>query len=142
VDESAEEVEAVNIAPNETTTRQRARIVIDELETEVVIGVKKKKVNIRQAKLNVMGLTDVKKNGENKMKRLNIPKVRFRRRCRLKREIRTLQIELDKYLSNKDGTSKMKKLRQQLTQRCPEERSNLRVEFRMMKQNLWVNPRA
>ena len=46
--------------------------------------------------------------GCKKMIEMNIPKQRYCRKCRVARETRTFQLELNNYMSNKDGTSKIK----------------------------------
>jgi hypothetical protein len=115
-------------------------IVADEGETEVIIGTSNKKVKVRKAKLNRLGLRDVYNEGRLKMEAMKIPEVRFRRRCRIRREINTLQKELDCYLSNKDGSAKMKELRSKLDTSSINASSDLRVEYRLMKKNLWIAP--
>ena len=68
----------------------------------------------------------------------NIPNVRRRRRCRVPREIKTLQSKLDKYLSNKERTSKLKVLLEKLKVGNNPNTSDSRTEFRLMKKNLWI----
>jgi hypothetical protein len=129
-------------AVGQNRTRVSARIEIDDAETEVTIGTAKKKVKVRKAKFNPMGLRNVYKEGKLKMIQQNIPLVRRRRRCRVAREIKTLQSELDKYLNNKDGTSKLKVLLEKLkvTDNPNTNTSDSRTEFRLMKKNLWILP--
>ncbi len=86
-----------------------------------------------------MAVRDIYDEGCVKMTVMKIPDVRFRRRCRIKREIKTLQTELDNYLGNKDGEAKMKKVTLLMKQRSIE--CNERIEYRMMKKSLWIIPR-
>jgi hypothetical protein len=65
---------------------------------------------------------------------MNMPKVRCRRRCRIKRETCTLQLELNNCSSDKDRSSKMKEPMQKL------EGSSVRCEHRMMMKNSWAVP--
>jgi hypothetical protein len=120
--------------------RRRARIVIDDAETEVAIGTNNRKVKVRKAKYNTMCIREVRNEGVVKMNEMNMPEVRCRRRCRIKREICTLQLELNNYLSDKDGSSKMKELMQKLEGSSTIRRSNVRCEHRMMMKNLWAVP--
>jgi hypothetical protein len=57
------------------------------------------------------------------------------------REVRTFQIKLDHYLSDKDGTLKMKLFKEALNSKIGEETNNTQVEFQLMKKNPWVNTR-
>jgi hypothetical protein len=124
----------VNVQP--TNTVDSTHIVVDEAETVVQIG-KSKKVSVRKAKFNRMGVTNVIEKGRQKMIEMNIPDRRFRRKCRIERETKTLQKELDNYLSSMDGTPKLQSI---LSKLKGTETSNERVEFRMMKKGLWVVP--
>jgi hypothetical protein len=99
-------------------------------------------VKVQQAKFNPTGLTDFKKDGDAKMIQQNLPLVCFCQGCRISREIKTLQIELNNYLTNKDGTSKMKLLKKALSLSRKEATCNFRIEYRMMKKGLWVNTQA
>jgi hypothetical protein len=49
------------------TRRRGAQIIIDNTETEVLIGTVKRKVKVRKAKLNTMDIANNKKEGEDKM---------------------------------------------------------------------------
>jgi hypothetical protein len=125
---------------NSTPGSTSARIVTDDLETEVVIGTSKKKVRVRKAKFNNMSLKDVYEEGRRKMIVMKIPDVRHRRVCRIKRELTTLQKELNDYLTNKEADSKMKLLKETLRPKVTDARSAQRVEYRLMKKNLWIVP--
>ncbi len=115
-------------------------MVADDGETEVTIGTSNKKVKVRKAILNKMGLQDVYNLGRAKMILLKIPDIRFRKQCRLKREMVTLQQELNNYLTNKDGQSKMQSLLAQLRSEVILPQTENRVEFRMMKKLCWIDP--
>jgi hypothetical protein len=112
------------------------RIVISDKETVVQIG-KDKSVAVRKAKLNKLALTNIVKKGQEKVKKMDIPAIRYRHKCRVRRERKTLQQELDKYLSSQNGSSKFKSITEALKEKgC----SELRVEFALMKKGLWIAP--
>jgi hypothetical protein len=111
-------------------------IVVDKADTVFQIG-KSKKVSVRKGKLNQMGVTNVIEIGRQNMIEQNIPQRRFRRKCRLERETKTLQKELDNYLSSMDGTPKLESI---ITALKGTETSNERIKFRMMKKGMWVIP--
>jgi hypothetical protein len=87
-----------------------------------------------------MCLRNFYEDGRVKMIKLKIPEIRFRRRCRMKREIRTLQSELNTYLNNKDGASKTKSLLDLLRQSdtvlgiIDSKMIEKRMEYRLMRQ--------
>ena len=81
-------------------------IVVDDAETVVQIG-KSKKVSVRKAKFNQMGVTNIVKKGQQKMIEQNVPQRQFHCKCRLERESKMLQKELNNYLSSMDGTPKL-----------------------------------
>jgi hypothetical protein len=74
------------------------------------------------------------------MTAMNIPEIRFRKRCRLRREKDTLQKELDSFLNNEEGSSKLRSIVEGLTSTEDAETSDKRVEFRLMKKGIWVIP--
>jgi hypothetical protein len=86
------------------------------------------------------GIREVRNEGVVKMNEMNTPKARCRRRCRIKRETCTLQLELNNCSSDKDGSSKMKELMQTLEGSSTTRRSNVRHEHRMMMKNSWAVP--
>ena len=115
-------------------------IVTAEAETEVTIGTSKQKVKVRKAVLNTLGLQNVVELGRKKMITMKIPQIRFRKRCRLKREVACLQEELSRYLSNKDGVSKKNVLLTELNRNTVLPDLGNRVEFCMMKKRQWIMP--
>jgi hypothetical protein len=142
VESDCEEGEDVETPARQTVSNSttNVHIVVDDGETEVTIGTSKLKVMVRKAVLNRMGLQDVYNLGRKKMIILKIPDVRYRKQCRLKREIATLQMELNKYLTNKDGESKLKALLAKLRTKVVLPDIDARVEFRMMKKLCWIDP--
>ncbi len=139
LDEEGEEGEQMTgtLVP---TSPANACIVVNDGVTKVTISTSKKKVIVHKAVLNRMGLQDVYNLGRQKMILLKIPDVRYRKQCRLKREIATLQMELNKYLTNKDGESKLKALLGKLRTEVVLPDIDARVEFRMMKKLRWIDP--
>jgi hypothetical protein len=127
-------------ARNASTRRSDAHLVVDERETEITIGKNSKKVQVRITQFNRMGLRNVYEDGRSKMRKMKIPAIRFRSRCRIKREITTLQAELNNYLHNKDGVSKTKSIIKKLRQPDAYVCCDNRVEFRLMKKGMWVVP--
>jgi hypothetical protein len=65
--------------------------------TRVKIG------KVTKMKLNRLALENVQLRGEKKMQEMEIGKVRFRRKCRQKREIRALQSDLNAFLNRNYG---------------------------------------
>jgi hypothetical protein len=112
----------------------------NDLESKVTIGKQKKKVKVRKARFNNMALRDVYEEGRQKMILMKIPDVRHHRVCRIKHEIKTLQKELNNFLTNKDAESKIKILNDILKPKSTDAVLSRRVEFRLMKKNLWIVP--
>jgi hypothetical protein len=123
-------------------TEPPPRIVMDDAESEVQIGKNPKKVKVRKAKLNKMGLKDVVERGRSKMKEMKIPDVRFRRRCRMKRETKCLQIGLNEYLNSENGSIKMNSILEKFTIGESVGFTDERVEFRIMASGTWVIPHS
>ena len=123
--------------PN-TNVSETGQLVTEEIETEVTIGIKKQKVKVRKSVLNRMALKDVAVLGRSKMISMKIPEIRFRKRCRIKREIATLQQELNNFLTNKEGETKLKLIMEKLKASKKMATCEKRVEYRMMKKKMWV----
>jgi hypothetical protein len=130
-----------DVEPPTDRAPRRQQILMDDSETEVIIGiVQQTKVNVNKAKFNRLGVVDLVSKGEEKMTAMNIPEIRFRKRCRLRREKDTLQKELDSFLNNEEGSSKLRSIVEGLTSTEDAETSDKRVEFRLMKKGIWVIP--
>ena len=126
-------------------TRPRGRLdesclMVDDRETEIVIGINEKRIKVQMTQFNRMGLCNVYEDGRLKMKKMKIPDIRFRQRCRIKREIATLQAELNSYLNNKDGMSKTISLIEKLRQGGTVVTCDNRMEYKLMKKGMWVVP--
>jgi hypothetical protein len=61
---------------------ESTHIVIDELETEVQIS-KMKKVSVKKAKFNWMGIINVVEKGHQKTRDTKIPEHRYQCKCRI-----------------------------------------------------------
>jgi hypothetical protein len=115
-------------------------MVTNDLETEVIIGKRNKKVKVWKAKFNKMGIRDIYEEGCRKMILVKISDISFCCCCQIKQEIATLQKELNNYLSNKDGESKMKLLKEKLMPKQTDSISDRRVEYWLMKKQIWSMP--
>jgi hypothetical protein len=87
-----------------------------------------------------MGIADLASKGKQKMMTMNIPEIRFRKRCRLRREKETLQKELDNYLNNEEGSSKFESIMEGLDSKEDASISEKRIEFGLMKKGIWITP--
>jgi hypothetical protein len=76
-----------------------------------------------------LALTNIIENGRENIRQLVVPEIRFRQKCRFKRERKMLQQELDHYLASKNGFSKYELIMQALEEMSM---SDLRVEYRLM----------
>jgi hypothetical protein len=111
---------------------------IDMSEKDTVVQVSKtKSVIVRKAKLNPLAVTNIIEKGREKIRQLDIPAIRFRQKCRIKRERKTLQQELDHYLASRSGSTKFSQIMNSLKE---VNTSDLRVEYRLMMKQMWIEP--
>jgi hypothetical protein len=90
--ENVENEEETNNEPNETNEASQA--------TEVVMNVGTKKIKITKAKLHPLISRDLFVEGVKKMEQMNIPAVRFQKKCRQKREQCGLHDDLYKFMQS------------------------------------------
>jgi hypothetical protein len=137
VDNEAENDNATGVADNP----QRTTIVLADNETSIQVGkVQKKKMTVQKAKLNLLALSDILAKGHLKMIELDIPAICHRRKLRQKRQLKALQQELDTYLANKNGSSKLNWIMETLDKDLLASASNIRLEYRQMKKGSWITP--
>jgi hypothetical protein len=119
----------------------RSTIVLEDNETSIQVGkVQKKKMTVRKAKLNPLALSDIVAKGHLKMIELDIPAIRHRRKQRQKRQLQALQQELNTYLSDEHGSSKLSWILSTLERDSLASASDIRLEYRMMKKGCWIVP--
>ena len=77
--------------------------VENEIDEETInVGTGNKRVAVQKAKYHNLISTDLVKNGENSMVKMNIPRTRFRQKCRIKRQKNALRDALFNYVTE-DG---------------------------------------
>jgi hypothetical protein len=124
-----------------TRTSQRSAIVLADNETVIQVGkAQKKKMTVRKAKLNSLALSDIIASGQKKMVELDIPAIRHRRKSRQQRQLKALQLELDSYLADETGSSKLNWILETLDRDSMASASDLRLEYRLMCKGCWITP--
>jgi hypothetical protein len=140
-DDNAGDNEGDNeVNPATLNRAQGSEIVLDDNQTSITVGNPEEKNDGEKSELNPLALSDIVATGHRKMVELNIPAIRHRRKSRQKRELKALQEELNTYLADENGSSKLKWILDALDNDSLASASDIRLEYRLMKKGCWITP--